>query len=149
MKITPPTELPDVLLVEPDVHRDARGFLLETWHTARYAEAGREADFGQHNHSHSHHGTWRGLHIQISKRRGKLIQVSAGEVFDLAELQSKCSEVYDATSELTIAWEDPTIGIQWPLKTPLLFDKDRLGCSLADCAPTDLRVYSTRGGPDE
>ena len=83
MKITP-TKLPDVLLVEPDVHRDARGFFLETWHATRYAEAGLEADFVQDSHGHSQRGTSRGLHIQISKCQGKPIRVSAGEVFDVA-----------------------------------------------------------------
>lgn len=184
MKITP-TDLPDVLLVEPDVHRDDRGFFLETWHAQKYAQAGLDADFVQDNHSRSQRGTLRGLHVQRAKPQGKLVRASFGEIFDvaidirhgsptfgryvgvllsaenfrqlwipkgfahgfcviseIAELQYKCTDVYDPTSELTIAWNDPTIGIEWPIDDPLLSDKDRVGQTLADCPTQDLPVYS-------
>ncbi len=62
-----PTELPGVLIVEPDVHRDARGFFLETFHERKYAEAGITARFVQHNHSHSSKNTLRGLHAQLER----------------------------------------------------------------------------------
>ncbi len=183
MKITP-TDLPEVLLVEPDVHRDTRGFFLETWHAARYAEAGLDVPFVQDNHSRSDHGTLRGLHVQLAKPQGKLVRASVGEIFDvavdirhgspnfgryvgvvlsaenfrqlwipegfahgfcvisdIAEMQYKCTDVYDPTSELTIAWDDPTIGLQWPLENPLLSDKDQTGRLLAECGSQDLPVY--------
>jgi dTDP-4-dehydrorhamnose 3,5-epimerase len=83
LKITP-TDLPEVLLVEPDVHRDTRGFFVETWHAAKYAEAGLDVGFVQDNHSRSQRGTLRGLHAQLAKPQGKLIRVSVGEIFDVA-----------------------------------------------------------------
>jgi dTDP-4-dehydrorhamnose 3,5-epimerase len=79
-----PTEIPDVLVIEPVVHQDARGLFLETWHAARYAGAGIEADFVQDNHSHSTRGALRGLHYQIVRPQGKLVRVVRGEVFDVA-----------------------------------------------------------------
>jgi dTDP-4-dehydrorhamnose 3,5-epimerase len=183
LKITP-TDLPEVLLVEPDVHRDTRGFFVETWHAAKYAEAGLDVGFVQDNHSRSQRGTLRGLHAQLAKPQGKLIRVSVGEIFDvavdirhgspnfgryvgvvlsadnfrqlwipegfahgfcvtseIAEMQYKCTEVYDPTSELAISWDDPTIGVEWPLENPLLSDKDRAGRPLAECTRQDLPVY--------
>ena len=83
MEITP-TDLPDVLLIEPNVHRDERGFFLETWHAARYAEAGLDVGFVQDNHSRSQRGTLRGLHAQIATPQGKLVRASLGEIFDVA-----------------------------------------------------------------
>lgn len=83
MKVTP-TRLKDVLLVEPAVHGDERGFFLECWHKLRYAGAGMGADFVQDNHSRSVRGTLRGLHYQLHRPQGKLVRVVAGEVFDVA-----------------------------------------------------------------
>ncbi|HPG28172.1 MAG TPA: dTDP-4-dehydrorhamnose 3,5-epimerase family protein, partial [Myxococcota bacterium] len=83
MKITP-TALPGVLLIEPVVHRDARGFFVETWHAERYAEAGVPSRFVQDNHSRSARGTLRGLHAQLNRPQGKLVRVSHGEVYDVA-----------------------------------------------------------------
>ena len=83
MKIIP-TELPDVLLIEPRVFGDARGWFCETWQRERYAEAGIDGDFVQDNQSFSARGTLRGLHIQNPFGQGKLVQVIAGEVFDVA-----------------------------------------------------------------
>ena len=65
-----PTDLPDVVLIEPDVHQDARGFFLETWHQRKYAEAGISGPFVQDNHSHSARGTLRGLHAQLRRPQG-------------------------------------------------------------------------------
>jgi dTDP-4-dehydrorhamnose 3,5-epimerase len=80
-----PTAIPDVVLVEPDVHRDARGFFLESHHARKYAQGGIDAAFVQDNHSRSTRGTLRGLHAQIPPRaQGKLVRVSLGEVFDVA-----------------------------------------------------------------
>jgi dTDP-4-dehydrorhamnose 3,5-epimerase len=78
------TELPDVLLIEPRVFGDARGWFCETWQRERYAEAGIDADFVQDNQSFSARGTLRGLHIQNPFGQGKLVQVITGEVYDVA-----------------------------------------------------------------
>lgn len=78
-----PTTLPDVLLIEPDVYRDARGFFLETFHAARYAKIGIPA-FVQTNHSRSVFGTIRGLHLQVARPQAKLVRVIAGEIYDVA-----------------------------------------------------------------
>jgi dTDP-4-dehydrorhamnose 3,5-epimerase len=183
---TTPTDLPDVLLIHPAVHRDDRGFFLETYHAERYEKAGLSKPFVQDNHSRSARGTLRGLHAQIERPQGKLVRVTQGEVLDVAvdirhgsptfgqhvgvvltaegfeqlwipegfahgfcvlsetaELQYKCTDFYDPTSELTIAWDDPDIGIRWPAEEPpLLSEKDRLGIRLADCATDLLPHYS-------
>jgi dTDP-4-dehydrorhamnose 3,5-epimerase len=83
LKISP-TALSEVLLIEPDVHHDDRGFFLETWHAAKYAAAGLDANFVQDNHSRSRRGTLRGLHAQLHKPQGKLVRVTHGEIFDVA-----------------------------------------------------------------
>ena len=183
MKITP-TELPEVLLIEPDVHRDDRGFFLETWHAKKYAEAGLDARFVQDNHSRSSHGTLRGLHAQLVRPQGKLVRASQGEILDVAvdirrgsprfgryvartltaddfrqlwipegfahgfcvlsetaELQYKCTDLYDPTGEITIAWDDPAIGIDWPIDEPLLSGKDRAGRRLAELGADELPSY--------
>jgi len=74
----------DVIVVEPDVHRDARGFFLETYHRDRYAEGGIGDAFVQDNHSLSERGTLRGLHAQVAQPQGKLVRCVEGEVFDVA-----------------------------------------------------------------
>src|SRR5438105_13326581 len=78
-----PTPLDGVILVEPDVHGDARGYFLETWHARRYAEGGIDAAFVQDNASRSVRGTLRGLHYQEPDAQGKLVRVAAGAVFDV------------------------------------------------------------------
>jgi len=83
MRVTP-TSLPDVLLVEPRVFEDARGFFYESFNRRAFAKAGIDADFVQDNHSRSRRGVLRGLHYQIEHAQGKLVRVSAGEVFDVA-----------------------------------------------------------------
>ncbi len=79
-----PTAIPEVVLIEPNVHGDARGFFLETWHAARFRAAGIDAEFVQDNHSRSRRGILRGLHYQIQKPQGKLVRVVTGRVFDVA-----------------------------------------------------------------
>ncbi len=79
-----PTELPGVILIEPQVFRDARGFFLETYHQAKFAAAGLNVTFVQDNHSKSTRGTLRGLHGQLRRPQGKLVRVVAGEIFDVA-----------------------------------------------------------------
>jgi len=79
-----PTAIPDVLVIEPDVHRDGRGFFLETFRAERYAQVGIHGPFVQDNHSRSNRGTLRGLHLQQPRAQGKLIRVVEGAVFDVA-----------------------------------------------------------------
>ncbi len=79
-----PTELPGVIVIEPDVHHDARGFFLESYHARRYAEGGIAGPFVQDNHSFSRRGTLRGLHTQARRPQGKLVRAVTGEMFDVA-----------------------------------------------------------------
>lgn len=79
-----PTSIPDVILIEPDVFGDERGFFMESWERRKFAEAGIDVDFVQDNHSRSKRGTLRGLHYQVQQPQGKLVRVTAGEVFDVA-----------------------------------------------------------------
>jgi len=172
MKVTP-TELPEVLIVEPKVHGDARGVFYESFQASRYAEAGIHGPFVQDNHSRSARGTLRGLHFQEPRAQGKLVQVLRGTVYDAAvdvrrgsprfgqwvavELSEavprqlwippgfahgfcvlsesadffyKCTEYYAPEAERSIAWNDPRIGIPWPVKEPLLSAKDRAAPTL-------------------
>ncbi|MBU2539067.1 MAG: dTDP-4-dehydrorhamnose 3,5-epimerase [Proteobacteria bacterium] len=172
-----PTEIPEVLLIEPQVFGDSRGFFMETWHAAKFAAAGLDYNFVQDNHSMSVQGTLRGLHYQIRNPQGKLVRVISGEVFDVAvdlrksspffgrwvgeilsaenkkmlwlppgfahgfyvlspeaEFVYKCTELYAPEHECCIRWDDPGLGIVWPLLTqaPLLSAKDLAGVSLAE-----------------
>ena len=169
MKVTA-TLLPEVRLIDPDLHGDARGFFLETWHESRYAAAGLSARFVQDNLSRSVRGTLRGLHYQLRRPQGKLVQVVTGAVFDVAvdlrrssptfgrwvaevlseenrrqmwvpegfahgflvlsqtaEVAYKCTEFYDAEEDRAVRWNDPELGIAWPLPdgaSPILSAKD-------------------------
>ncbi|MDD5759574.1 MAG: dTDP-4-dehydrorhamnose 3,5-epimerase [Desulfobulbaceae bacterium] len=96
MKFTP-TKIPDVLLIEPKLFGDHRGFFMETWQANVFAEAGINVPFVQDNHSRSAKGILRGLHYQLKKPQGKLVRVISGEVFDVA---------------VDIRKESPTFG-QW------------------------------------
>ena len=78
------TDLPEFLVVEPEVFQDERGFFLETYHARKYAEAGIPAVFVQDNHSRSRRNTLRGLHAQARHPQGKLVRVIQGEIFDVA-----------------------------------------------------------------
>src|SRR6185503_2372120 len=79
-----PTDIPEVILIEPDVFKDARGFFLETYHETKYAEGGIPGPFVQDNHSYSGRGTLRGLHAQLQHPQGKLVRAVEGEMFDVA-----------------------------------------------------------------
>jgi dTDP-4-dehydrorhamnose 3,5-epimerase len=83
MKFTP-TRIPDVVVVDPDIHEDDRGLFMETWHAGRFDQVGISAHFVQDNHTVSLKGTLRGLHYQIKQPQGKLIRVVVGEAFDVA-----------------------------------------------------------------
>lgn len=182
-----PTALPEVILVEPDVHRDERGFFLETYHEAKYREGGIRLPFLQDNHSRSARGTLRGLHLQCRRPQGKLVRAPAGEVYDVAvdvrrgsptfgrwvgatlsgdnfrqlyvppgfahgfcvtadvaEVEYKCTELYDPQDELAIAWNDPQIGIDWPIAVVNLSARDRGASRLAELAERLPPFVATR-----
>ena len=173
MKVLP-TGLPGVVIIEPDVHRDQRGFFLETFHARKYEEGGIAGSFVQDNHSHSTRGTLRGLHAQVRRPQAKLVRAVAGEMFDVAvdirrgsptfarwagavlsgenfrqlyippgfahgfcvlsdrvDVEYKCTDFFDPEDELSVAWDDPRIGIEWPLTAPILSEKDRRAPPLA------------------
>jgi dTDP-4-dehydrorhamnose 3,5-epimerase len=173
-----PTAIPDVVVVEPDVFGDARGFFLETWHEAKFREGGIDAEFVQDNHSRSRQGILRGLHYQIERPQGKLVRVVTGRVFDVAvdlrrsspsfgrwvgeELSEdnhrmlwvppgfahgfyvlsesadfvyKCTEFYAPEHERCIRWDDPELGVDWPIPThaaPLVSAKDADGVAFSE-----------------
>ena len=171
------TAIPGVLIIEPRVFGDARGFFMETWNAAAFAAAGLDLAFVQDNHSRSQKGVLRGLHFQNPGPQGKLVRVTNGAVFDVAvdlrqssptfgqwvgvELSAenkrmfwvpegfahgfltladdtdflyKCTAPYAPQSEFTLAWDDPAVGIEWPVTgiDPLISDKDARGLALAD-----------------
>jgi len=97
------TALPGVLVIEPMVHRDPRGFFLETWRSERYADAGLPAAFVQDNHSRSARGTLRGLHYQVEVVQGKLVRCSMGEVYDVAVDLRRASPTYGRWVGVTLS----------------------------------------------
>lgn len=172
-----PTSLPDVLLVEPRVFPDERGFFLESYQKQKFSEAGIPFEFVQDNHSRSCQGVLRGLHYQIKQSQGKLVRVIAGEIFDVAvdirkhsptfgkwfgtylsaeakqmlwvpigfahgfyvtspeaEVLYKTTDYYAPQWERTLLWNDPALGIQWPIQPegPSLSPKDVAGSLFAD-----------------
>lgn len=179
MKITATPSIPDVLILEPQVFGDARGFFLESFNQQVFRQAtGLQVDFVQDNHSRSAKGVLRGLHYQLHQPQGKLVRVVRGRVFDVAvdirrssptfgkwvgvELSEdnhrqfwvpagfahgfvvlsdsadflyKTTAYYAPRHERCIAWDDPAIGIEWPLReagipAPLLSAKDQAGARL-------------------
>ncbi|HRI93144.1 MAG TPA: dTDP-4-dehydrorhamnose 3,5-epimerase [Accumulibacter sp.] len=169
-----PTRLPDVMIVEPKVFGDARGFFLESWNGKAFAALGLNLNFVQDNHSRSRKGVLRGLHYQLLQPQGKLVRVTSGAVFDVAvdlrrssphfgrwegvELSDenqrmlwvppgfahgflvlsetadflyKTTEYYAPEDERCVLWNDPEIGVDWPLdEAPCLSAKDQLGTPL-------------------
>jgi dTDP-4-dehydrorhamnose 3,5-epimerase len=171
------TSIPDVLIIEPKVHGDARGFFFESYNQKAFQKAtGCIATFVQDNHSRSARGVLRGLHYQIRQPQGKLVRVVRGSAYDVAvdvrknsptfgrwvgvELSEenhlqlwvpagfahgfvvtsdsadflyKATDYYAPQHERCIAWDDPAIGIEWPLQgPPSLSAKDAAGLKLAD-----------------
>jgi len=169
------TEIPEVVIVEPDVFGDERGFFLESYHAEKYRNGGIDATFVQDNHSRSVAGTLRGLHLQRKRPQGKLLRVVEGEIYDVAvdvrpdsptfgrwvgitlsaenfrqtyvppgfahgfcvtsafaQVVYKCTDLYDPDEEIGIAWNDPALGIVWPVTNPLLSARDRSHRPLAD-----------------
>jgi dTDP-4-dehydrorhamnose 3,5-epimerase len=178
-----PAEIPEVLLIEPELYADRRGFFLETYHAGRYADHGIAGPFLQDNHSRSIGGTMRGLHLQVTRPQAKLIRVLAGEIFDVAvdvrrgsptfgkwvgvnltaesfrqyyipegfahgfsvlspfaEIEYKCTDVYDPAGQVGIAWNDPALNIPWGVDTPVLSERDRTNPTLASLADR-LPIY--------
>jgi dTDP-4-dehydrorhamnose 3,5-epimerase len=101
-----PTEIPDVLIVEPKVHADGRGFFIETYHAERYREQGIDGPFVQDNQSRSVAGTLRGLHLQLRRPQGKLVRVIEGEVFDVAVDVRRGSPTFGRWVSVTLTAEN-------------------------------------------
>jgi dTDP-4-dehydrorhamnose 3,5-epimerase len=104
-----PTALPDVLLIEPRIYGDERGFFFESWNRRAFAEAGLEAEFVQDNHSRSGHNVLRGLHYQIEHAQGKLVRVCAGEVFDVAVDIRRSSPTFGRSIGMVLSAENKRI----------------------------------------
>lgn len=169
------TAIPEVLILEPAVYRDSRGFFLETYHEAKYRAAGIDYAFVQDNHSRSVANTLRGLHAQERRPQGKLMRCIEGEIWDVAvdvrrgsptfkqwvaatlsadnyrqlwvppgflhgfcvlsetaQVEYKCTDVYQPNDELAVIWDDPDLAIDWPMRTPLLSAKDAAQPRLAE-----------------
>lgn len=105
MKFTP-TELEGAFIIEPDVHRDPRGFFLETYHARKYEQGGLPAVFVQDNHSRSTRGTLRGLHAQRRRPQGKLVRVIEGEIFDVAADLRKGSPTFGRWVSVVLSAEN-------------------------------------------
>ena len=178
MKVIP-TAIPDLLILEPKVFGDARGFFMESYNAKVFHDAtGLSPNFVQDNHSRSGKGVLRGLHYQIEQAQGKLVRVTRGSVFDAvvdlrkssptfgqwagvelseensrqlwippgfahgflvtsdsADFLYKTTDYYAPQFERSLAWNDPTVGVEWPLAgtAPLLSAKDVAGKPLAEC----------------
>jgi dTDP-4-dehydrorhamnose 3,5-epimerase len=175
-----PTDIPDLVVIEPKVFGDDRGFFLESWNKRAFADLGLDVDFVQDNHSRSAKGVLRGLHFQNPNPQGKLVRVVSGRAWDVAvdlrqssptfgkwhgvELSGankrlfwvppgfahgfvsledgtdflyKCTTFYDPPNEHSLLWNDPAIGIEWPLEgiEPQLSGKDAAGKALAEIEP--------------
>jgi dTDP-4-dehydrorhamnose 3,5-epimerase len=171
-----PSAIAGVLLLEPKVFGDARGFFFESYNRRTFAQAtGVDVEFVQDNHSRSSKNVLRGLHYQVRQAQGKLVRVIAGEIWDVAvdlrraspsfgrwagwkldavsrrmlwipagfahgfvvlsahaEVLYKATDYYAPEHERTLLWNDPALGIAWPLAgEPLMTDKDRRGTPLA------------------
>jgi dTDP-4-dehydrorhamnose 3,5-epimerase len=170
-----PTTLQDVVIVEPKVFGDERGFFLEVYNQATFAKLGLPTEFVQDNHSGSQKGVLRGLHYQIQQPQGKLVRALRGAIFDVAvdlrrgskqfgkwvgvelsaenkrqlwvppgfahgfltltefvEVSYKVTQLYAPEHERSLLWNDPALGIDWPLEgEPILSAKDRAGVPLA------------------
>jgi dTDP-4-dehydrorhamnose 3,5-epimerase len=162
------TPLSGVLLLQPRVHHDARGFFLESYSARTLAEHGIDDLFVQDNQSRSSRGVLRGLHYQVNPGQVKLVRVLSGAIFDVvvdirhdsptfgqwfgetlsadnhlqmyipigfahgfcvlsdtADIAYKCSTFYSPPDERGLAWDDPEVGIEWPVTDPLVSERDR------------------------
>jgi dTDP-4-dehydrorhamnose 3,5-epimerase len=173
------TDLDGVLLIEPSVYTDERGFLAVSFNEREFAAAGLPEHFAQDNHSRSVSGVIRALHFQAGTPQGKLITAITGEIFDVAvdirvgsptfgrwtgvtlraseprhlwippgfahgfavlsavaDVVYKCTSMFEADGQLGIRWDDPAIGIPWPITNPILSAPDRVRPSLHDMLDT-------------
>jgi dTDP-4-dehydrorhamnose 3,5-epimerase len=101
-----PTSIPGLVVIEPAVYRDPRGFFLETYHQARYAEAGIPGPFVQDNHSYSARGTLRGLHLQVRHPQGKLVRAVDGEMFDVAVDVRRGSPTFGRSAHVVLSGDN-------------------------------------------
>jgi dTDP-4-dehydrorhamnose 3,5-epimerase len=178
------TSLPGILLIEPQVFGDERGFFMETFQARKFAEAGIPTEFVQDNHSGSEKGTLRGLHYQIRRAQGKLVRAVVGEIYDVvvdlrrssltfgkwegyclnsekkqqlwvppgfahgfyvlspwAEVIYKTTDFYAPEWERTLLWNDPAVGIDWPISGGegqfILSEKDARGKKLLEAEVFD------------
>ena len=170
--------MPGVLLITPAVVRDARGFFLESFNEATFADAGLDARFVQDNHSRSGKGVLRGLHYQLRQPQGKLVRVVRGKIFDVAadirrgsptfgkwvgvtlddsemsalwipagfahgfcalsdgvDVVYKCTDFYAPSDERGVLWNDPMLGIRWPVEKPIVNAKDQSYPPLREDSP--------------
>jgi dTDP-4-dehydrorhamnose 3,5-epimerase len=172
------TPIEGVVLIDPQVFGDDRGFFMETWQAAKFDAAGINANFVQDNHSRSTQWALRGMHMQVEHTQGKLVRVTSGTVFDVvvdlrrsspsfgrwwaielsdqnhrmvwvppgiahgmlvtspvADFLYKCTDVYSPAHERTLAWDDTTVAIKWPIPEgvqPNLSGKDSRGQSFSE-----------------
>lgn len=184
------TNLSGVVVIEPKVFGDKRGFFMETYNADRYRDAGIPGNFVQDNLSKSSRGILRGLHFQNLHGQGKLVSVVDGSVFDVAVdirtgsptfgewfgteitdlnkkqvwippgfahgfcvtsetaiFSYKCTEFYTPDCEHSLLWNDPKLGIDWPIDSPLLSVKDKAGVCLKNIDANDLPVYPEQPAP--
>lgn len=170
MYFTPSNILPEVIIIEPEIFEDGRGYFTEMYQQKKFEEAGIKGYFVQDNRSRSVQGTTRGLHYQLGRPQGKLVWALTGEVFDVtvdirknspnfgkwfgailsgenkkglyippnfahgfcvlseeAEFFYKCTDFYAPDHERCIRWNDPDLAIDWPIKDPVLSEKDANG----------------------
>jgi dTDP-4-dehydrorhamnose 3,5-epimerase len=180
MKVTT-CDLQGLLIIEPDVFGDSRGYFMESWNRQRYRDAGIDFDFVQDNFSLSRRGTLRGLHFQNPLAQGKLVSVLQGEVFDvgvdirrssptfgrwfgmtlsadnkrqfflppgfahgflvlsdMALFHYKCTDYYSPKDEQGFRWDDPEVGIKWPVENPILSKRDAAAPYLKAIPPEKL-----------
>jgi len=127
------TKLDGVLLVTPQVFGDDRGFFMETYNREKAIELGLPGEFVQDNHSKSSKGVLRGLHYQNPQWQGKLVRTVQGEIFDVAvDIRAGSTTFGEWVGFGSLLWNDPEIGIEWPIDSPLLSAKDEVGQRLAD-----------------
>lgn len=171
------TKLEGLVLLEPEVHGDERGFLVETFRADAWREAGVAVEFVQDNHSRSRGGILRGLHFQTRPGQAKLVRAASGRIWDVAvdlrrdsptyrrweghelddvrhrqlflpagfahgfcvlseqaDVHYRLSSLYDPATEAGIAWDDPDLGVEWPISDPQTSERDRNAPRLAAIA---------------
>jgi dTDP-4-dehydrorhamnose 3,5-epimerase len=171
------TRIEDLVLIEPEVHGDDRGFLVETFRDGLWRELGIDMQAAQENHSRSGKNILRGLHFQTSPGQAKLVRCLRGRIWDVAvdlrrdsptygqweghelddenhrqflvpvgfahgfcvlsdtaDVAYKLSSLYDPETEAGIAWDDPDVGVEWPISDPMLSERDKTAPRLSEIA---------------